>query len=82
MSQLTELTLMFLAAVGEQAKATIRFRAGNPGNEDGGYAGTLGLCNNCFGLIRENEAGELVHVSGIVGCADAIRAFVEKGADW
>ena len=76
---MTELSDMFIASVGEQANAALRPRSTSGADS---YPGTLGLCAHCFGLVREGESGVIVHLSGIVGCADSIRAFVNEGAAW
>ena len=65
---------LLIAQVGEEAKATPL---------DGDENATPLICDLCFGRIswRGHTEG-FTHVSGLFGCADAIRAFVEQGADW
>ena len=67
-------SVQLIAMVGEEARASPL---------DGDEKTTPLICHYCFGLIRLHSHTEgFTHVCGIFGCADAIRAFVERGADW
>ena len=71
---MSEASDQLIAQVGEFARATPL---------DGDEKTTPLICENCFGLIvLKSHTEGFTHASGLMGCADAIRAFVEQGADW
>jgi hypothetical protein len=73
---LSPFALQLIDEVGEDAVAILR------PTEAAVRPGADGVCVNCFGLVKVNDFGLALHVSGILGCADAIRSFCQKGTEW